>query len=112
MWAEARLHQLFPALRQALGQQLHKKLWLDNVAVEVSGSRSGIITLTGYIFGANRSIATTAETLAPVLKKMHFTEIRFMLDKETKQYKYYKLDTPDDGAIIVWKDTQNYEAVF
>lgn len=110
--AEARLRQLFPTLRQALGQQLHKKFWHDNVTVEVSGSRSEIITLTGYIYGANRNIATSAEALAPLLKKAHFTEIRFMLDKETSKYKYYKLDAPDDGAIIVWNDSQNYEAVF
>jgi hypothetical protein len=109
---EAKLRQLFPALRQALGQQLHKKFWLDNVAVEVSGSRSEIITLTGYIYAANRSIAATAESLGPMLKKAHFAEIRFMLDKETSKYNYYKLTVPDDGAIIVWNDRQNYEAVF
>ena len=109
---ETKLRQLFPSLRQALGQQLHKKLWLGNVSVEVSGSRSEIITLTGYIYGANRSIAATSEALAPLLKKAHFAEIRFMVDTETSKYKFYKISPPDDGVIIVWNDSQNYETVF
>jgi hypothetical protein len=47
-----------------------------------------------------------------MLKKAHFTEIRFMLDKEMSKYNYHKLTVPHDCAIIVWIDSQNYEAVF
>ena len=35
-----------------------------------------------------------------------------MLDKETSKYKYYKLNPPHDGAIVVWKDNLNYEVIF
>ena len=37
---------------------------------------------------------------------------RFMLDRETSQYKYYKLDAPDDGAFVLWKDNLSYGVVF
>ena len=80
--------------------------------MEVSGSSSEIITLTGYIFGANRNVSATNEILAPLLKKAHFAEIRFMLDKHTRKYSYYKYTVPNDGVIVVWNDSQKYETVF
>ena len=47
-WAttETKLRELFPSLRQAFGQQLKKKLWLEDIQLDISGSKSEIITLT------------------------------------------------------------------
>jgi hypothetical protein len=66
--------------------------WANSVLIGIGDSRGSL---------RNRSHAY-----------FYFTEICFVLDKEKSKYNYYKLTVPHDSAIIVWNDSQNYEAVF
>ncbi|MEP7173862.1 MAG: hypothetical protein ABI705_10280 [Aestuariivirga sp.] len=79
--------------------------------MEARDSRLRVITLTGYIHCAKRSITATNEALTSLLKNAHFADIRFQLNKAESNYKYHKIGVPDDGVIVVWIKLRSYVAV-
>ena len=89
----------FPKLRKAYGKIVAKKLWVENIEVEVFGNNSKTIQFTGGIFANNKSKQETQETLSEMLNFLRFKKVNYKWYKYDDEYTYYELDSKNDNEI-------------
>lgn len=89
----------FPKLRKAYGKIVAKKLWVENIEVEVFGNNSKTIQFTGGIFANNKNKQETQETLSEMLNLLRFKKVNYKWYKYDDEYTYYELDSKNDNEI-------------
>lgn len=89
----------FPKLRKAYGKIVAKKLWVENIEVEVIGKKSKTIQFTGGIFANNKNKQETQETLSEILNLLRFNTVNYKWYEYDDEYTYYELDTKRDNEI-------------
>lgn len=89
----------FPKLRKAYGKIVAKKLWVENIEVEVFGNNSKTIQFTGGIFANNKNKQETQETLSEMLNFLRFKKVNYKWYKYDDEYTYYELDSKNDNEI-------------
>lgn len=90
----------FPKLRKAYGEIVAKKLWTENIEVEVIGNNSKTIQFIGGIFANNKNKQETQETLSEILNLLRFKKVNYKWYKYDDEYTYYDLDYKKDNEII------------
>ena len=81
-----------------------KALWAEDLTAKTFGSGYGTIEFAGHMFAANRNIATFQLGVEETLEVLRFKQVRYKWYKEDDEYQYYKLKTPSDSAIVVYKN--------
>jgi hypothetical protein len=89
----------FPKLRKAYGEIVAKKLWVENIEVEVFGNNSKTIQFTGGIFANNKNKQETQEALTEILNLLRFKKVNYKWYQYDDEYTYYELDTKRDNEI-------------
>ena len=90
----------FPKLRKAYGKIVAKKLWVENIEVEVFGNNSKTIQFTGGIFANNKNKQETQETLSEMLNFLRFKKANYKWYEYDDEYTYYDLDSKNDNEIV------------
>ncbi|CAM3962974.1 hypothetical protein FLCU109888_11190 [Flavobacterium cucumis] len=90
----------FPKLRKAYGKIVAKKLWVENIEVEVFGNNSKTIQFTGGIFANNKNKQETQETLSEMLNFLRFKKVNYKWYEYDDEYTYYDLDSKNDNEIV------------
>ena len=90
----------FPKLRKAYGKIVAKKLWVENIDVEVFGNNSKTIQFTGGIFANNKNKQETQETLSEMLNFLRFKKANYKWYEYDDEYTYYDLDSKNDNEIV------------
>lgn len=90
----------FPKLRKAYGKIVAKKLWVENIEVEVFGNTSKTIQFTGGIFANNKNKQETQEALSEMLNFLRFKKANYKWYEYDDEYTYYDLDSKDDNEIV------------
>lgn len=90
----------FPKLRKAYGKIVAKKLWVENIEVEVLGNNSKTIQFTGGIFANNKNKQETQETLSEMLNFLRFKKANYKWYEYDDEYTYYDLDSKNDNEIV------------
>lgn len=95
--------RVLPGLRLAFRKRADELLWEHDVDVSVSGTGNTIVTFTGAMFAANANIKSVQTQLDDVAERLRFKQTRFRWYKDADEYTYFKLDTPPDGKIAIFK---------
>lgn len=90
----------FPLLRNEYSKIAGQKLWENDIYMNSLGSKKTILNITGGLFAANKNIKDTQDKLSEVLTQFRFKQIRYRWYKESEEYTYYDLASPNDGDII------------
>ncbi len=95
--------RVLPGLRLAFRKRADELLWEHDVDVSVSGKGNTIVTFTGSMFAANANIKAVQTQLDDVAERLRFKQTRFRWYREADEYTYFKLDTPPDGKLAIFK---------
>lgn len=89
----------FPILRKTAGKKLGDELWIDDMAVQVSGNRNTTITFIGGKFAANRNIVDFHNGIESRLLRMRFKRVNYKWIRGSSEYSYYTLDPSPDNQM-------------
>lgn len=92
-----------PGLRKAFAAKSARLLWESDLYVTVGGDANTVITFSGGMFAANANIQAFQDGLDEIITKLRFKQTRFKWFKGADEYTYYKLTTPADGKIAMFK---------
>lgn len=95
-----------PGLRLAFKKQAAQLLWEYDVYVSVSGSNNSNIEFASGMFASNANIKAAQEQLGDILTEMRFKQTRFKWYKGADEFTYYKLETPPDTQLAMFKFAQ------
>lgn len=92
-----------PGLRKAFAAKSASLLWESDLYVTVGGDANTLITFSGGMFAANANIQAFQDQLDEIVTKLRFKQTRFKWFKGADEYTFYKLTTPADGKIAMFK---------
>ncbi len=92
-----------PGLRKAFAAKSARLLWESDLYVTAGGDANTLITFSGGMFAANANIQAFQDGLDEIVTKLRFKQTRFKWFKGADEYTYYKLATPADGKIAMFK---------
>lgn len=91
--------QRFPLYRKEYAEQIDSTMWQHNVDARATGTANSTIILTGYMFADNGSVGEAHQLIKSTLEELRFSQARYEW-YQGSDYKYYDLDTPNDGERI------------
>lgn len=92
-----------PGLRLAFRKRSGELLWEHDVAVSVSGTGNTAITFTAAMFAANANIKAVQQQIGDVTTHLRFKQTRFQWYRGADEFTYYKLETPSDAKLAMFK---------
>lgn len=91
----------FPIMRKKYAIIASKNFSLVNVDVYLNGNKNTIISYIGLAFADKRNIPIYHREVLETLVELRFKQERYNWINYGGQYSYYKIDSPNDGDIIV-----------
>ncbi|MDD3285347.1 MAG: hypothetical protein PHG95_01825 [Patescibacteria group bacterium] len=90
----------FPLMRKEYGSLIGKKLWENDIDVNVSGQSYNTIEFIGGIFAANKNIKEIHATLIEMLEMLRFDRANYKWYEYDSSYSYFKIESHADSDIV------------
>ncbi|WP_102223880.1 hypothetical protein [Acidimangrovimonas sediminis] len=100
--------EMFPALRDAYGPIMRKKLWIADGSARTIGAGYRTVEFVSGTFALHANIQKIEEQMYDQLMMLRFTRSQYKWFDQASEYSYYDLKPPKDTDLVSWQSNGNF----